>query len=382
MHGAGMMGVGALLAAGTAWLLVAQGWRQAALWGVGLALGLVLYQAAFSFAGGFRLFLTQRRGAMPRAVLVMLGVSTLLILPAVAVGNVFGAPVRGLVFPVGVASVLGAWLFGVGMQLGGGCASGTLYAAGAGSGRTGLTLLCFIGGATAASWQSQVFAGWPAWPGVALAERFGLAVALAGSVAVLAAAYALVLRVERRRYGRVEGLRWRGGSLWRGPWPVLWGAVALAGLNFLILCLAGRPWAITAAFPLWGSKLVAWLGWDDPIFWLYWDDPTRSEALLRPLLADRTTVMDLGMIAGAALAAMLAGRWALGWRLNLGEVAASAVGGVLLGVGAVLASGCNISAWVSGTASGSLHGWAWIFPALLGNWVGVQARGWFKLERA
>ena len=42
------------------------------------------------------------------------------------------------------------------------------------------------------------------------------------------------------------------------------------------------------------------------------------------------------------------------------------------GVGAVLATGCNISAYVAGIASGSLHGWVWIFPALAGNWLGIH----------
>jgi uncharacterized membrane protein YedE/YeeE len=153
-------------------------------------------------------------------------------------------------------------------------------------------------------------------------------------------------------------------------------------LNFATLVLAGRPWAITAAFPLWGSRAVEALGWDDPAFWTYWDDPTRTEALLRPILADRTTLMDLGLMAGAALAAGLAGR-AARWRLpGLREVAASVVGGLLLGVGAVLAFGCNVSAYFGGIASGSLHGWLWILPALAGNWVGLKLRPAFGLGRA
>jgi hypothetical protein len=158
--------------------------------------------------------------------------------------------------------------------------------------------------------------------------------------------------------------------------------VGLAVLNFVTLALAGRPWAITAAFPLWGSRVVEWAGWDDPAFWLYWEDPTRTEALLRPLLADRTTVMDLGLMAGAALAAALAGR-ARAWRLPApGAAAASVAGGLLLGYGAVLGFGCNISAYFGGIASGSLHGWVWIVPALAGNWVGLKLRPAFRLDAA
>jgi hypothetical protein len=155
--------------------------------------------------------------------------------------------------------------------------------------------------------------------------------------------------------------------------------VVLALLNLATLWLAGRPWVITAAFPLWGSRAVEALGWDDPAFWAFWEDPTRAEAILRPVLADRTTAMDLGLMGGALLAAALAGRFAPAWRVPARHVVASAVGGLLLGIGAVVASGCNIGAFVAGIASGSLHGWLWILPALAGNWVGMRLRPRFGL---
>jgi len=190
---------------------------------------------------------------------------------------------------------------------------------------------------------------------------------------------AVSVALERRRHGRVEPLGWRGGAWLRGPWPLAWGALALALLNLATLWVAGRPWVITAAFPLWGSRAVEALGWDDPAFWAFWEDPTRAEAILRPVLADRTTVMDLGLMGGALLAAALAGRFAPGWRVPGRHVAASVAGGLLLGIGAVVASGCNIGAFVAGIASGSLHGWLWILPALAGNWVGMRLRPLFRL---
>ena len=86
------------------------------------------------------------------------------------------------------------------------------------------------------------------------------------------------------------------------------------------------------------------------------------------------------LITGALLAAGLAGRFAPTWRLGPGAALASVAGGLLLGVGAALAFGCNISAYFSGIASGSLHGWVWIFPALAGNWVGLRLRPLFGLD--
>jgi hypothetical protein len=53
----------ALLIVGAGWLATAVSWRQAALFGVGGALGLVLYHAQFGFTSAFRVFLADRRGA-------------------------------------------------------------------------------------------------------------------------------------------------------------------------------------------------------------------------------------------------------------------------------------------------------------------------------
>ncbi len=64
----------------------------------------------------------------------------------------------------------------------------------------------------------------------------------------------------------------------------------------------------------------------------------------------------LGVL-GALLAAALAGRFAPNWRVPLRSAVAAVAGGLMLGYGARLAYGCNIGAYFSGIASGSLHGW-------------------------
>ncbi|MBI3031692.1 MAG: YeeE/YedE family protein, partial [Candidatus Rokubacteria bacterium] len=100
-----------------------------------------------------------------------------------------------------------------------------------------------------------------------------------------------------------------------------------------------------------------------------------------PVLADVTTVMDLGIILGALLAAGLAGRFAPARRVPLRIVAASVLGGLMLGYGARLAFGCNIGAYFSGVASTSLHGWLWGAAALLGTPIGLRLRKVFGVDR-
>ncbi len=64
------------------------------------------------------------------------------------------------------------------------------------------------------------------------------------------------------------------------------------------------------------------------------------------------------------------------WRTALAAV----LGGILMGVGARLAGGCNIGAYLAGIASGSLSGWVWGAVALAGTWVGLRGRRLFGMS--
>jgi uncharacterized protein len=80
------------------------------------------------------------------------------------------------------------------------------------------------------------------------------------------------------------------------------------------------------------------------------------------------------------LAAGLAGKFKPVLGLSRGDVLSAVIGGLLLGYGARLAFGCNIGAFFSGIASGSLHGWVWLAAAFLGSMAGVRLRPFFGLK--
>jgi uncharacterized protein len=371
----------AALCLGAAYVVAQGSGRLVALWGVGAGLGFALYHAAFGFTGAYRAcILTGRSGAV-RAQMLMLAVAVLLFFPALAAGSLFGQPVRGFVFPAGWEVVIGAFLFGIGMQLGGGCASGTLYTTGGGDTRTGVTLVCFVAGMTLGAWDIERWENLPALPPVSLPETLGLWPALALNLAVFAAIFYVLARREHRKTGTVEPLfRRPGASFLSGPWPLAWAALALALLNFATLAIAGRPWGITQAFATWGARVAEAAGWADPVFWPYWEDPTRIDLLHRPLVQDATHLMNVALVLGAFLAAGLAGRFAPDWRIGFRPLLAAILGGLMLGYGARMAFGCNISAFFSGVASGSLHGWFWIIAALPGNVLGLWLRPVFHLD--
>ncbi len=373
-----------LLLGGATYVADAASGRQAALYLLGAVLGLVLYHAAFGFASGWRAFVAEGRGANLRAQMLMLAVASAIFLPVLDGGSLFGRGVGGAVAPAGVSVLVGAFLFGIGMQLGGGCASGTLYTVGGGSGRMVVTLVFFMAGSLLGTanlpwWLSET----PKLGAISLLEEWGLAGALSAQLGAFALIALATVAIERRRHGRLDhGPRGAGRGGWRrllqGPWPLFWGAILLALLNVATLGLAGHPWTISFGYTLWGAQAATALG-VDVASWEFWTWSYPKQALADGILGQSTSVMNLGIIAGAFLAAGLAGSFGpvrnLSWRGAL----AAALGGLLMGYGARLAFGCNIGAYFSGIASGSLHGWLWLGAALLGTYAGLALRPVFGL---
>jgi uncharacterized membrane protein YedE/YeeE len=87
--------------------------------------------------------------------------------------------------------------------------------------------------------------------------------------------------------------------------------------------------------------------------------------------------MNFGMIIGAGLLAAITASFAQQPWPPIRQLIAAIIGGLLMGIGARLAFGCNIGAFLAGISSGSLHGWLWAICALAGSWIGIKIRPYF-----
>lgn len=375
----GPIGVGLLIAAASIALNAVFGWRLSALFAVGAAAGLVLYHAAFGFTSAWRVLIADGRGEGVRAQMLLLALTSAAFFPLLAQGEAFGIRLNGAVQPIGWSVVIGAFMFGIGMQLGGGCASGTLFSVGGGSTRMIITLAAFVAGSFWATAHTPFWFALPAWPATSIVRLWGPGPGLAASLLAFGLIYTLTIAIETRRFGRLvpSELPSRGTRWLHGPWPLVAGAVGLMLVNLATLLIAGRPWGVTSAFALWGAKTAIALG--VPVqTWPFWT--AQTAALQAPVFGDVTTVMNLGIILGALLAALLAGRFAPVWAIPRRSLAAAVVGGLMLGYGSRIAYGCNIGAYFSGIASGSLHGWLWLPCAFAGNVLGTYLRPTFGLS--
>lgn len=373
-----------VLLAGLVWLETAP--FLLALLLVGAGLGIALYHGGFGFTGGWRRFVVDRRSGSMRAQLALLGLASLLIVPVLAHVSP-EAGMRGAIAPVGTSLALGAFLFGLGMQLGGGCGSGTLFTVGAGNVRMVLTLIFFIVGSVIGTMHLPWWLRQPGFDPVDLGAMLGPVPALGLQFAILGVLAWWLMRVERRHHGHVERrlfTRPDGGvvaALVKGPWPLFWAAIALAAGNLAILLLSGHPWGITFGFALWGAKILQAAG-VDMSQWEFWTWDYPAMALADSVLVNVVSVTNFGILLGAMIAAGLAGRFSRGpgGRIPARSLLAAVLGGLAMGYGARLAFGCNIGAMFSGIASASLHGWGWFVAAWFGSLLGIRLRPWFRLD--
>ena len=266
--------------------------------------------------------------------MLMIGAATIVFIPLLAIGTIFGQSLIGAVAPVGVSVLVGATLFGVGMQLGGGCGSGTLFTVGGGNARMLVTLLFFMVGALIGSAHLPFWLQLPSLPAISLGSLFGPVGGTGATLAGLGLIALVSVYVEKRKHGSLETApvypkTTMSDLLVRGPWPLVWTGLALAALNVATLLTAGHPWSITFGFGLWAAKIGQGLGL--PVAsWEFWTWPGPSEALHQGVLHDVTSVMNFGILLGAFLAASLSGGFRPKWRIPLASLLAAALGGIMM----------------------------------------------------
>jgi hypothetical protein len=349
------------------------------LFALGLSLGFVLFHSRFGFTSAWRQLVAVRQGKALRAHMLMLAVACTLFAPILANGTAWhGAPALPTLAPIGFGLFVGSFLFGVGMQLGGSCASGTLFAIGSGQSAILLTLAGFIVGSTVGAlhfpwWTNDL----PSHAPVSLADTFGGYLgAWAVSLVVMAAIVGITFLLARNRsVPPVDPPPVATGPsrVVRGAWPLWVGALLLAGLNAVTLWVSGGAWGVTFAFAMWGSKILDAIG-IDVLSWTFWQDPANLAKYDAGVWGEKTSVMDLGIIVGALIASAAAGAFILHRKVPLRLGVGAVVGGILMGYGARIAFGCNIGAYFGGIASFSLHGWLWGVMAIVGTFAGLAFR--------
>ena len=331
----------------------------------GFGLGIAFLKAEFSYTASWRRFLTRGEAGGLLGGLIVIAICALAVVPVAALTPKFG----GAIAPIGPSLVVGAFVFGIGMQLANGCGSGTLYTVGGGSGRMLIALLFFVIGSVFGSLLLPAFLSLGGADPVLASDYLGPWGGLAATLVSIAMAAALIIAVARRRDANFVPSR-----------NYMIGGVIIGLLCVVVFAAGGHPWSVTFGYTVWGAKAATALGFDlsHSAFW-QWPGPKR--ALVESVLSDTSSLTDFGMLFGAMAAAAASKPFAMAAWPPTKSLLAAGIGGLLMGCGARLGFGCNIGAFVGGVASGSLHGWIWFLAALPGCLIGIRLRPLFGLSR-
>lgn len=338
------------------------GWTGIGLFGLGGLLGAAFLSFQYGFASAWRQALVRGEMMGIAAHFLLIGLCACIFIPA----SIWGLDAAGSVAPVSVSLFVGAFIFGIGMQLANGCGSGVLFSFGGGSGRMMVALPFFIIGSVLGSFALPSALEWGSAGPIAIAGQFSDGPkALINLLLIGSAGFGFYILGHRR--GQILA-----------PKLVL-ACFIIAGLCGAVFILSGHPWGVTFGFTLWGAKLAQDLGVpvESFTFW-QWAGPAR--ALNHSLLSDVSSLMNIGMVLGAAMLASLSGQLSQQSWPSGKQLVGAAIGGILMGIGARLSFGCNIGAFLGGIASGSLHGWIWFVLAMTGSWAGIQLRPRFGLS--
>lgn len=322
---------------------------------VGLLLGFVMQRTRFCLTGGFRDMYVQKNNKMFYALLIAIAVQAIGLFVLQGAGLL---TVDNGTFPI-VGTVVGSFIFGVGIILVGGCATGTYYRAG--EGLIGSWIALFFYALFAAITKFGVLKP--------LNERLKhfteVKADMSASTGVPSWIWLIVL-IAFTTFFVVKTLR--------KPKPTI--AIPklkqrYTGIRHLLFERRYHPFVAAIAVGI--IALIAWpmsssTGRDGGL-----GITTPSAHIVQFLTTGDASVLDwgvflvLGIFFGSYIAAK--GSHEFKWRLpDIKTIRNSAFGGICMGFGAAVAGGCSIGNGLVATAALSWQGWIALASMILGTW--------------
>jgi uncharacterized protein len=163
-------------------------------------------------------------------------------------------------------------------------------------------------------------------------------------------------------------------KLCKNEWDPMTTGIIVALFSILMMAW-WRPWGAVGAVRNWGDWMLYAIGiYSDPdtlevLGFTNWD----GDSLLQKSFWYNTgSVIGIGFVGGAFLSALLGGQFALRFP-PIREWVKAIIAGILMGIGATFAGGCNVGGMYNALGNLSAHGFAmWlglIFGVLLGLWL-------------
>ncbi|CUX23505.1 MULTISPECIES: YeeE/YedE thiosulfate transporter family protein [Clostridia] len=177
-------------------------------WGFGIAFGYILQRSRFCFTAAFRDPCITGSTSVTRAVLVAVAVASVGFW-AIKYAGILANAESNLnmvgVAPIGLPLAVGAVLFGIGMVIAGGCASGTLMRVGEGFTMQMLSLVFFIAGSF---WGAHDMNFWSKFntnaPKIFLPDVFGWFGAIVVQGLIIVLLYIAAVKWQEKKMGSAD----------------------------------------------------------------------------------------------------------------------------------------------------------------------------------
>lgn len=157
----------------------------------------------------------------------------------------------------------------------------------------------------------------------------------------------------------------------KNSWSYVTGAVLLSLFQIVTLAVTGEPWTITSALTNCGAWVFQAFG-GDVSDWYYFVSEGSISTLESGFLKAPRSIRNLGIIIGALLSTLIACQFKFRKTKSKKQLVLAALGGLLMGYGSRIASGCNIGSLYSGIASLSLSGWIFTLFVFMGAIIGSK----------
>lgn len=328
---------------------------------VGAVLGIVMQRGRFCVTGMLRDIFLQKSWRTFAALLIVISVHAIGLAALTSLGVI--APEYSTFAPAAV--IIGGFLFGIGIILAGGCASGTWYRSGEGLVGSWVALAMYA--LSASAMKGGMLDGFNSWMTSWDTGLTTVPAALGVSPWIFAIALAVFTGIMVRRFMIKEAnspkpARLNNRPAWKRPLHV-YNAAWMIGLLGVI------AWPLSAA-----SGRNGGLGITTPSAHTV-DFITTGDAKFM----NWGTLLVLGLLVGSFIAAKATGEFRI--RVADAKTTVRAVfGGILMGVGAALAGGCTVGNGMVETSLFSFQGWIALLFIALG--VGAGTKLWLKPSAA
>lgn len=328
---------------------------------LGLILGVVINYFSVGFCGA--VYCTTKKmnsyGFRMLLISILIGGTGIFFLKTLSGAETNYVGVMGIDF----ALVIGAFIFGMGMMLSDGCILGVVRDLGNGYLGHIITFVFVIIGTLIGNVTYKSM-----WVPL---KKHSLYVYFPETFGTIAGFVLFILLVA---FIYFEFCVWDKKNLsenWRLPKKSIVGGIVLGIYMIGYQWITGLNIGISGAFPYFGAWVANLFGAHSEK-WSFFQLESSQKIISGGIFRYETSVLIIGIIIGSLIIAILTKKFKIHKPESLKEVGGYATGGLLMGYGACIAAGCNLSGFLSSAANLSLSAWVYLPFMMLGSMLVIK----------